>query len=203
MHSDAVAVCIPSREHVHADFAIDLATSVGHLVARNIKTSVHSAKGTYIFDQREKLVVAGMEAGASCILFADSDMRFTPDAVISLISGLDEYSIVAANYPMRVDPYRPTAMILKGGDWEYPTSTGKTGREEIHAAGFGLVAIRSEVFASMKRPWFQGLVMSADGGIISEDVSMCLKAANAGHKIAIDHDASQGVAHIGVIEHRF
>jgi hypothetical protein len=66
--------------------------------------------------------------------------------------------------------------------------------EEIFAAGFGFIAMKSGVFENMKRPWFESLFerMASENNEkeifipYGEDFSWCKKATQSGFKIYLD-----------------
>lgn len=66
--------------------------------------------------------------------------------------------------------------------------------EEIFAAGFGFIAMKSGIFENMKRPWFESLferMVSEDGQKeifipYGEDFAWCKKAQQTGFKIYLD-----------------
>jgi hypothetical protein len=64
---------------------------------------------------------------------------------------------------------------------------------EIAAAGFGFICMKSGVFESLSRPWFESAFSEVEDGEgnkavvpFGEDYSWCTKAASAGHKLWLD-----------------
>ncbi len=152
---------------------------------------------------RQGLVQYAFEKGCTHLLTLDADMRFPPDTVFRLVDhGLP---IVGANYVSRRNPYPPTA--CKGG--RMITSKGKTGVETgFDYFGLGACLIDLDVFRAMSKEWpdlpyFQFGWSTSERGWIGEDVYMMRRARALGYDLAIDHDLSNDVRHIGDMEFSF
>jgi hypothetical protein len=200
-----VHVCIPSHDLVCADFMMSLTNMVMYLFQNRLGTEdvtikIINQRGSLIVDSREKLVEKSLLAGATHILFLDSDMNFPQDALHRLFSRNEP--IIAANYVQRCLPTRPNAVTLL--DNLCYTNDDSPDIEEVASVGFGLCLIRSEVFDAMPRPWFDTYWYTNEAGkrlIIGEDVYCCRKAKHAGYKVMVDHDLSKEVSHIGTMEY--
>lgn len=61
-----LAVCTPARDQVHTAFAFDLANLIGYFVGNRNGDRITPIvlEGTLIFDQREKLALMALDAGA-------------------------------------------------------------------------------------------------------------------------------------------
>lgn len=124
------------------------------------------------------------------ILWIDSDIMFTPEDVIKAYES--PYDIVAGAY-----------MIASGEVVVYKELFGPgltkdevlemTEPTKIFGAGMGFMAVKSGVFESLTRPWFQSpMVTTQFNGkdfafpIIGEDLSFCYRAGQAGFEVWFD-----------------
>lgn len=197
-----LAVCTPARDQVHTAFAFDLANLIGHFVGnhRGDRITPIVLEGTLIFDQREKLALMALDAGADYILWIDSDMRFPCDAVDRMVN--HNLPIVAANYSTRRLPLRPVAALDPTGKHYHHTVRGSSKIELVAHVGMGFMLVKREVFEKTPRPWF--LMRVGDdipGGLEGEDVYFCRKAAEQGFPTFVDDMVSQQVRHIGAFEY--
>lgn len=194
-----VAICVPCRDQVCAGFSFDLAQLVGFHAAAGMDLGLYHSPGTLIADQRVSLAKEAIAAGATDLLWIDSDMRFPKNALQRLLAR--NQKIVAANYTTRVLPVHAVAQIYDGNDWLYvPTRKESTGLEKVTAAGMGLMLTSADVFKAMPDPWFHIGYSTKNGKFLGEDISFCMHAAKAGFDTYIDHDVSKEVRHIGVLE---
>lgn len=138
---------------------------------------------------RTKLVRAAQEATATHILWCDTDMKFTPAAVRSLIAR--DVDIVAADYRKRLAPHDTVAEYKDGS--KVPVGAGIV---EVHHAGMGLMLTRTTVFEQIPTPWFDYVWGNGDVPL-GEDVYFCRKARANGFQVFIDRDASKEVGHVG------
>jgi hypothetical protein len=198
-----IAVCIPTRDTVHAGFAFDLANLVGYFAASGAgHVNILHSNGTLICDQRVDLVNMALTQGAEWILWLDSDMRFPADALSRLLA--HGKPIVGTNYSQRVVPPLPTAHVSIGnGEFKNMwTNADSTGLAEIDFLGMGCLLTKAEVFKRMEKPWFHLGYSTRNHKFIGEDVYFCLNAAKAGYPVLLDHDLSKEIGHIGSFEFR-
>lgn len=197
-------ICIPSHDMVCTDFMLSVTAMLTYLFTHKLVDGEMSfrllnQRGALIHMTREEMVQQGLVGGATHFLFIDSDMMFPEDALHRLFSRNEP--IVAANYVQRCLPTKPNAVsMLEGPMFTDPDSTGL---EEAKSVGLGLALIRSEVFESMPRPWFDTYWYTREDGkmsLIGEDVFFCHKCRHSNYKIMIDHDLSKEVTHLGMFE---
>jgi hypothetical protein len=183
-----VVIATPTRDSVTAGFAGDLI----RLCRRHPDARWMAPLGIYIADLRNKAVKAAQQAGASHLLFLDSDMRFPEDTLDRLLQ--HNLDIVAANYVQRTMSEWCVARI--GG---VPVqSAGRTGLESVDTTGTGVMLINLSVFDDMPQPWFD--TPNETGVFTGEDVYFCQQARSGGYPVHIDHDLSQNVRHQGSVE---
>jgi len=180
-------ICTPCRDMVHAGFTYDLA----QLLRVSIDAVFAISQGTYISNLRQLLAKTAIDNGASHVLFIDSDMRFPPDTLKQLLRR--DLDIVGANCVQRM-----RKEFTARRDSQFISSVGKTGIEQVDTLGMGVTLMKRRVLEKMSQPWF---FMSSDGTKdVGEDVNFCLKAAEHGFAVHIDHDLSQQVRHAGLVE---
>lgn len=202
MTAPSVAICLPCRDQVCTGFAYDLATMTANWSAKHVpqggKLFMFTSMGTLIANQRQELVLEALQAGASHILFLDTDMRFPKDTLDRLIA--HDKPIVAANYATRRLPIK-TVAFKTAGAWDCVyTTADSTGLEPVAAVGMGVMLIKREVFESLTLPWFILGYNPKTAEFSGEDIFFCRQAKKAGYDILIDHDLSKQVKHIGTFE---
>jgi hypothetical protein len=183
-----VVIATPTRDSVTAGFAGDLI----RLCRRHPDARWMAPLGIYIADLRNKAVKAAQTAGASHLLFLDSDMRFPEDTLDRLLA--HNLDIVAANYVQRTMSEWCVARV----EGVPVQSQGKSGLQVVDSTGTGVMLIKMSVFDHHPGPWFD---TPNDGHtFIGEDVWFCQESQLAGFDVYIDHDLSQDVRHQGSVE---
>jgi hypothetical protein len=121
------------------------------------------------------------------ILWIDSDIAFNPDDAMKLIKS--DKSIISGAY-----------LLASGEVVAYPKMFGQAYTidqvkemiepVQIEGCGFGFLAVKSGIFESLSRPWFQSTMGTTDDGftfpIMGEDLSWCQRVRNLGHEIWFD-----------------
>ncbi len=154
-----------------------------------------AALGIYVADLRQSSAAAAVQAGATHVLFLDSDMRF-PETTLECLLAHD-VPIVGANYVQRTMPDWWVARAQQGGGCV--SSVGRSGLQAVESVGFGVMLIRCEVLAQLPQPWFHAPYDALRH--VGEDVYFCQQAARFGIPARINHDLSQAVRHQGMIEY--
>lgn len=183
-----LAIGIPTYDRWEADFGASLALAMVRLVGRVESMHLTRSDGSIASDARNDIIKEVLETEATHILWCDTDHKFKPGAVLSLISrNLD---FVAADYVTRLPPHRSVARDL-GGD---PLSPGE-GLIEVQQCGLGLALMRTAMFHKMTYPW-SGFFTHEDG-TLDDSVWVCRNARKVGYKLFIDRDATRLVGHVG------
>jgi len=121
------------------------------------------------------------------ILWIDSDIAFSPDDAIKLIESDKE--IISGAYLLASGEVTAYKKLLAPG-YTYDEVKDMTEPVRIEGCGFGFLAVKSGIFESMTRPWFQATMGTTDDGftfpIMGEDISWCKRAIDAGHEIWFD-----------------
>jgi cellulose synthase/poly-beta-1,6-N-acetylglucosamine synthase-like glycosyltransferase len=183
-----VAICFPSADMVHADFALALAGLCNSTPP--IETPIVNNKSSIVAAARNNGVERAQEMACDYMLFLDSDMIFPRSTLHRLlIHGKD---IVGAIYTKRVPPYS-----LLGTALESKPTSDEQGLTEMKRVPTGCLLIRMKVFETLSKPYFRFITDEASGEIIGEDYVFCDRAREAGFRIWCDTKLSLEVAHIG------
>lgn len=165
-----------------------------------IDINVHFFSGSLLVASREELVKQALAWEADWLLWLDSDMTFSPDALVRLL--MREKNIIGCNYVRRQVPTLPVTTDMN--DMLYCTNPEDTGLVEIKHTGFGCLLVKSDVFKNIEEPWFDTQwVLSKETGktmIMGEDVYFFRKARDIGEQVWLDNDLSQSTVHIGNFE---
>lgn len=182
-----IAVCFPSSDMVHADFALSLAGLC--TAVHPLEVVVINPKSSIVAQARNNGVARAQEAGADAILFLDSDMVFPSSILIRLLA--HRKAIVGAVYTKRLPPYE-----LLGSPVSHAGLT-KEGLAEMARMPTGCLLIAMEVFEKIPKPYFRFGFDEETGHILGEDYAFCDGARMAGFRIWADMDLSREIGHIG------
>ena len=79
--------------------------------------------------------------------------------------------------------------LLKSG-YLFQDVLGMKEITKVEGCGFGFLAVKSGVFESLSRPWFQSAIGTTDDGfnfpIMGEDLSWCKRVQEQGYEIWFD-----------------
>ena len=187
-----VAICIPSGELIHADFAMSLL----HLcmVARNhgIQLGVVNHKSSIVEVGRSQLVESARDLNADYMLFLDSDMLFPADLLVKLLE--HKKDLVCTDASTRRPPYKTVVRTVAGDPIKYDAKTEKL--VELKGASLACCLINMNVFDKIERPYF--LVTYSDKHhFLGEDYYFSNKVREAGFSFWCDTELSRGIGHIG------
>ena len=183
-----VAICFPSGDMVHADFALALAGLCN--TTPPLETPIVNNKSSIVAAARNDGVRRAREFGCNHILFLDSDMTFPRTTLHRLL--LHGEAIVGATYVKRVAPFALLGAALEA----QPTVDGR-GLTEMRRIPTGCLLIRMSVFDALAKPYFCYLTDEAGGEIVGEDYVFCDRARAAGFRIWCDANLSLEIAHLG------
>ena len=195
-----ILIGIPARDMINASFAHDLAMMVGWH-SRNYPEhdlGVVTKMGTLIVNQRQDLVKEALLGEADYLLFLDADMRFPVNTIERLLAW--DKDVVAANYPTRRLPPKPTAFKEHHPTIPLYTREDSEGIEEAFSVGAGVMMIKTSMLWALELPLFDIVWDDYHRNYIGEDVYFCKKAREAGYTIWVDHDLSKEVKHVGMFE---
>jgi hypothetical protein len=203
MSRPSVIVSMPCARTVEAPCAANLAVLMYRLGMLTQQQVIERAWTAIILDTvlprgRTLIAHSAIDAGATHILWLDSDMCFPPDIAEKLLSW--EEPLVGCNYPQRREPFEPTAKAL-GGEliWTTEAKHDENLLEPAYYMGLGAMLTAVEVFTTVPKPWFR-MAEDEKGGWVGEDAFFFLKAREYGFAPKIDHDLSWTVQHISDIK---
>lgn len=186
--SPLIAICFPSGDTVHADFALSLA-GLCHAVGP-LRLTVINTKSSIVAVARNNGVARAQEAKADYLLFLDSDMVFPRETLIRLLKHMQD--IVGATYSKRLPPYPILGTALSGQSLgEHPDLV------EMERIPTGCLLIRMSVFDTLKKPYFRFEYNETNGNITGEDYTFCDRVREAGFRIWCDAALSKEIGHIG------
>ncbi len=204
-----VAICIPSGDMVHADFAMALAAMTYRCSAfvqdgqryEAIPLAMVNTKGSLIVNNRNKLVEEARALGVDYILFIDSDIVVHPWTLRRLMD--HDKDIVGATYIQREEPHRLLGKALDGRPLDeaiqgQPIDT--TGLMKVSAVPAGCLLVKMSVFDAMLNPYFQTPVQYGVDGtpwIEGEDYFFCRMARAQMFDIHLDWATSFALGHVG------
>lgn len=124
------------------------------------------------------------------MIWIDSDISWTPEDFMKLYHS--KFDIVSGLY---FNEEGVPLFTFNENDiyFDHDQLKHKQYPFEVFGVGFGFVAVKSGVFESIQRPWFETefqRIINEDGEEMfipwGEDYSWCIKAKNAGYNIWID-----------------
>lgn len=121
------------------------------------------------------------------ILWIDSDITFTPEDAMKLINS--DKDIISGAYLLGSGEVTAYPKLLSPG---YTFDQVKEMEEvvKIGGCGFGFLAVKSGVFESLTRPWFQSSSITSEDGfefpLMGEDLSWCKRVTDNGYEIWFD-----------------
>ncbi len=183
-----VAICFPSADMVHADFALALAGLCNS--TQPIETPLVNNKSSIVAMARNNGVKCAQDMRADFILFLDSDMTFPRSTLHRLLARRKD--IVGATYIKRVPPFS-----LLGAVFDRDQTLDEQGLIRMRHMPTGCLLIRMTVFEKLSAPHFRFLTNEATGEIHGEDYVFCDRAHDAGFEIWCDAALSLELGHIG------
>ncbi|CAJ0778823.1 hypothetical protein LMG7141_00804 [Ralstonia condita] len=203
-----VAICIPSPDMVHADFAMSLAAMAyrcsgftqGGQQFEAIPIAIINTKGSLVANNRNRLVKEARELGVDYLLFLDSDMVFHVDTLRRLLS--HDKDIVGGTYIQREDPHRLLGKTVDGQMLHEAMSGLQVdlgGLMEVGALPGGCLLVKMSVFDDMVHLPFQtpAHFENEEPWIEGEDYFFCRMAREAGNQVWLDWSVSFHLRHIG------
>lgn len=188
-----IAICVPSKDQVHAGFTVCLSLLTANLVREKIPFELKFNLGTVIANQRNELVQSALASNATHILWLDTDMHFPSTVVKSFLE--HKKDIVAATYSTRYKPLRSVAFINADNTEQRLEET--TGLHKVWSVGMGCMLTKIDVFKQMPQPWFQYVWNNDTQDLSGEDIYFCNQVGDYGYEVFVDADISQQVAHLG------
>jgi hypothetical protein len=193
---------ITPGQSVISDYLISLLNTVAELGKRDITWGFSSQYSSHVATAREASLNGSNhnnikdsrpfqgEFTYDKILWIDSDIMFTPEDVIKAYES--PYDVVSGAYTLasgEVVAYEKIA----GMPFSMDDIKNKTEPFKISSAGMGFFCMKSGIFESFSRPWFQSVEATVDFDgeqftfpLVGEDISLCKRITDAGFEIWLD-----------------
>lgn len=191
-----IAIVVPSRDQVHADFAVSLAQIMVRTVIGRVSCSIINVRGASVAHQRNALVDEAMKDNPTHLMWLDSDIVAPDDTIIRLL-GHDK-DVVCATYRTRVAPdYKINGRFIDRHE-------GALCRAEIMPMGCMLV--KAEVYQKLPQPWhwesYDGAPQAhgINHDLHSEDANFCALARKFGYDIWCDMGLTTEIKHLAQME---
>jgi|HubBroStandDraft_4_1064222.scaffolds.fasta_scaffold07429_5 hypothetical protein len=203
-----IAICIPSGDMVHADFAMALAAltyqcgpvTVNGEKHEPLEIALLNVKASLIVYGRSELVHEAQKLGVDYLFFVDSDIVLHPWTLRQLLSR--KVDIVGGTYIQRKEPHR----LLGNGMDGLPLGESVAGKEvggadlyEVSGLPAGCLLIKMSVFDHIPRPYFAtpAHVHEDRAWYEGEDYFFCAAARAAGYQVWLDWPVSFALSHLG------
>lgn len=197
-----VCVAVPSNGYWVAATARSVALLFSYFAShpiagyRSQRMSLIGAEGSQIHVAREKMTRAALRAGATHLLFIDSDMKVPMEVAHGLIR--HNKDCVAANCTNRKEPITALARDFEGN---VISSNEKTGLEKVRSVGTAVMLIKTDVIKRLTPPLFMSEWIPTEQDFCGEDIYFTQKLQEIGVDIWVDHDLSKVVGHVGQREY--
>jgi len=168
----------------HSQFGL-----ISNMMKAEVVCDVVIECNNFLEEARNKICVAAMEKGATHVLFLDSDIVVSPQAVKALLDM--DTPIASGLYFMRFPPHKPVAYRDKKPITDFPENEVI----EVDYAGMGCCLIQvdllNKMYTKMKKPRFFAF---EDG--LGEDVWFCNHAKELCGAVTKVHTGAK-VGHVG------
>ncbi|MFA6336082.1 MAG: hypothetical protein WCX48_11145 [Bacteroidales bacterium] len=151
---------------------------------------IHADNGP-IDTLRNDLVEKALMEGCTHLLMCDVDQIYPVDTIPKLLA--HKLPVVAGKVNRRYMPFDPIMLrVIDGvptpmniGDYE-PGSL-----VSVDATGTGCILYDMEIFRKLPYPWFK-FRKNENGGILGEDIGLCIDLKDAGYDIYVDTSVEIG-----------
>jgi hypothetical protein len=151
--------------------------------------------GAYIQANRDELVRQMLASNAQWLFMVDDDHTFDRRLLINLLDR--QVPVVGALAVARKPPYFICAFSetdrRSGRSVGMPMHGFRFEMQEVAAVGTGAILVRRAVFEALDPPWFASSY-DEEGNNVSEDVSFCERAREAGFGVWLD--GTQQLGHL-------
>lgn len=195
-----VVICVPSTGTWVSAFGHALAVMTADFMTwrpsgcKSKFIQIFTQDSSMLVQSRQDLVKSALGAGATHVLFLDSDMVFPKDLLQRLLE--DGKDIVGVNCTTRG---WPVAHIAYDFMQDLVDSRQRVGLEKVQQVGLAVMLIRAEVLRRLRPPLFMMEWVPDTRSFCGEDIYFCQLAQEAGFDVWVDHDLSKKVLHVGTM----
>jgi len=187
----SVAICIPTKDLISPLFlkaVLDIVEFARHSDKYDISLSFVNAFNVDL--ARNKLAFDALKRQVDYIWFFDSDMIVEP-SVLDVLFDMNT-DIASALVFQKYPPYRPViTRFITEMEGEIITDIHGGGIIQVDDAGMGCVLIRTKIFESIEKPWFEIRWIKKPNEPftqMAEDTSFYRKVKKAGFKVYVNLD---------------
>lgn len=202
-----ILIAVPTFENIYPDTF----KSIYDLDPAGHKLSFEFVRGYDCPTARNKIAKKAMDAGADYVLMVDNDTVLPKDAIANLTEDLQTVCLGYYAHRNEDNLYTGRTNICRlyqpdGKKYfDYPLESEYTAEEMkkfrdngeyrvlIHGGGMGCAFIKTEVFQTLRYPWYDW-VNYENMGMLSEDLFFCERCRKA--QIPIYTDTRVGCGHI-------
>lgn len=193
-----IAICIPSTDMVHADFAMSL-VGLATNSAVKVNIGIINEKGSIIQRSRHTMVETALGSKGlkfDKILFIDTDMTFPAEGLLRLLAC--NKPVVGCNATTKRPPIQPTCRALDKS-FINPDDEGVI---EVGYIGTAFLLVDLCVFKAIGKPYFRVDYDAKKDIFNGEDYNFCDDARSQGFKVYCDNDLSNEIGHIGLSNYK-
>lgn len=193
-----VVICVPSTGLWVSGFGQALSIMVADFMVwrpegcKSKYLQIFTQDSSMLVQSRQDLVKAALSAGATHVLFLDSDMVFPKDLLKTML--LHDKDVLGLNCTTRA---WPPLHIAHDFMQERIDSRDRTGLEKVQQVGLAVMLVKVAVLRKLRPPIFMMEWIPATKSFCGEDIYFCQLVQDAGYDVWVDHDLSQKILHVG------
>ena len=187
-----ILIGVPCGTMIHGAMAMDLVAMVTKTMLSGYHVAVVKQEGSIIEVSRNEMIETALAFGADYLFTVDSDMRFPPDTLLTLIA--HNKSVVCCDASRRRSPFTSVVKTYDGNRIDYH----KEELPELLKLKDGTSActlIKTEVFKKLEPPYYA--VEWEGKSFLGEDYYFTRKLRKAGIMVWCDTKLSLQIGHIG------
>jgi hypothetical protein len=198
-----VIICTPGHS-VMSGYLRSLLDTIAALSSKNITFAFSNEYASHVANAREATLNGGKENDLydtrpfkgqvtyDKLFWIDSDITWTPEDFMKLYES--DKDIISGAYLLATGEVTAYPKISQKS-FSFDEINEMKDVVEIEGAGFGFIAVKSGVFESLSRPWFQTATLIYKDPetdketivhITGEDISWCKRVLDNGYKIYLD-----------------
>lgn len=141
---------------------------------------------------RNTIVERALDESCTHLIMMDTDQLYHSDTLLQLLS--HDLFVVGALVYRRYPPFDPLMFRGKINYYQSVNKWEENGLVEVDATGTGCLMFNTEVFKTIKKPWFKFKKNPnrVKGGVVGEDIGFCSELKKAGYKIYVDTSIPAG-----------
>ncbi len=179
-----LAICIPTFDRVHTGFAMSLARLTAHLAQNGKAHCLVNVRTSDLAISRNTAVEQALAAGATELLWLDSDHEFPPDTYDTLAKA--DLDIVGATYIKRQSTNHLAHIGAEPGGPIVP----------VKALPGGMCLVKADVYKTVAYPWYETRINPATRQHSSTDYTFAQKAARADYTSWLHKPLSESITHL-------